>query len=111
MNTIREILKICDKRLETKGITRAELLRRIGQSSTLFNMAEKRNSYFNIETFAGISKELNITIDELLGLEKMKVPEDIKAIEEMLVKISDRDRKIIGLIVKAYYDESVTKKN
>ena len=104
MNTVKEILSICDEKMKRIGITRAELLRRIGQSPTLFNMAEKRNSYFNIETFVAISKELEISLPELLGLENNNIPEDIKIIEEMLIKLPLKDRKMISLIVKTYYD-------
>ncbi len=107
MNTIKQVIEICDKRLKELGITRAELLRRANQSPTLFTMALKRNYYFGIESFVSISDALGIPLTDLLVLEEHTVPEDIKAMEDMLLKIPEEDRKMIALNIRNYYEKAL----
>lgn len=104
MNTVEQFMQICDQRLKELGITRADLLRRIGQSQSLFIMALKRKTYMGVEALVSISEELKIPISVLLGLEKRKIPSDIQLMEDMLLKIPERDRQVILLNIKNFYN-------
>lgn len=107
MNTIEQFVAICDERLDEMGITRAELLRRAGQSPSLFVMALKRNSFLKVESIIAISEVLNISVPILLGL-KENIPQDIRLMVDMLLKIPPRDRKMISLNIKNYYNAAVS---
>ena len=75
-------------------------------------MAEKRNSYFSIETLCKISDELNISLDDLLNTKfscNSEMPYDIREIETMLLAIPEKDREIILLNVKNYYEKSISR--
>ena len=109
MNTIKQLVAICDERLSVMGITRTELLRRVGLSETVFTMALARNSYLKVETLVAISKVLGIPLLELIGEKEEEVPHDIKVMEEMLMKISEEDRKMILMNIKNYYKIALQK--
>ena len=106
MNTVKEFIEVVDKRLREIGMSRWELSKRAGLSETVFTMALKRETYLRIENIEAISKVLEISIQQLLGLEERDIPDDIKTIEDLLLKIPERDRKMILLNVKNYYDEA-----
>lgn len=109
MNTIEQFMKICDERIAEMGITRAELLRRAGQSQALFNMALKRNSHLRIENIIAISEVLGISVPILLGIEE-NIPSDIRIMVDMLMKIPERDRRMISLNIKNYYEMAMSEK-
>lgn len=109
MNTIEQFMEICDERIAEMGITRAELLRRAGQSQALFNMALKRNSHLRIENIIAISEVLGISVPILLGIEET-IPSDIRIMVDMLMKIPERDRKMISLNIKNYYEMAMSEK-
>lgn len=67
MNTTEQIIKVIEERLEALDMSKAELLRRSGQSQSLFVMALKRGSSFRIESLVEMSKVLNISLPVLLG--------------------------------------------
>ena len=106
MNTVKEFIEVVDKRLREIGMSRWELSKRAGLSETVFTMALKRETYLRIENIEAIIKVLEISIQQLLGLEERDIPDDIKTIEDLLLKIPERDRKMILLNVKNYYDEA-----
>lgn len=110
MNTIKEFVAIVDERLKVMGISRNELLRRCGLSETVFTMALKRNMFLKIENIAAISKEISVSISVLLGLKEETLPRDIKTMEDMLLEISEKDRRMILLNIKNYYDEALLNK-
>lgn len=109
MNTIKQFMDICDERLTELGMTRAELLRKIGQSRSLFTMALKRNYYINVETIVQISEEIGISVPVLLGIED-NFPADVRKMIDMLLKIPERDRKMISMNIKNYYDLAMSEK-
>ena len=109
MNNIRQFMAVCDERLKEMGITRAELLRRAGQSPSLFVMALKRNSYLRIESIIAISEVIGISVPVLLGI-KESIPQDIRIMVDMLLKIPERDRKMISLNIRNYYEEALSSK-
>ena len=47
---------------------------------------------------------------DLLGLKEEELPHDIKVMEDMLLKIPEKDRKMIFLNIKNYYEISFTEK-
>ena len=108
MNNIKQLMAIVDERLKILGMTRAELLRRAGQSQSVFVMAISRNAPLRLETVDSISKVLGISVSVLLGLDK-KLPTDIQIMVDMLLKIPERDRKMISLIIKNYYEVTLNK--
>lgn len=109
MNTIKQFMDICDERLDEMGMTRAELLRKIGQSRSLFTMALKRNYYINVETIVQISDAIGVSVPVLLGLED-NLPNDVRRMVDMLLRIPERDRKMISLNIKNYYDMAMSEK-
>ena len=109
MNTLKQFIEIIDKRCSEIGISKWELAKRAGLSETVFNMALKRNSYLRLENIEAISRILEISMIQLLGLEEKSLPDDIKTIEDLLLKIPKKDRKMILLNVKNYYDEANSK--
>ena len=109
MNTFKQFMEICDERLKELGMTRAQLLREINQSPSLFTMALKREQYINIESIVQISKILSMPVSILLGIEE-SVPSDIRLMMDMLMKIPERDRKMIALNIKNYYDMALSEK-
>lgn len=104
MYSVKELVEFCDKRLKLMGISRPELFRRAGLSSTLFTMAVKRNVYIKIENLITIADVLGVTMSDILGLEKTELPEDIKFMEQMLLDIPPRDRMMIEKNIKNYYE-------
>jgi lambda repressor-like predicted transcriptional regulator len=110
MNTIKQLIAICDERLKIMGISRTELLKRAGLSETVFTMALARNSYLKVESLVAISEILGIPLMDLLGLKEEELPHDIKVMEDMLLKIPEKDRKMIFLNIKNYYEISFTEK-
>ena len=108
MNNIKQLMAIVDERLKILGMTRAELLRRAGQSQSVFVMAISRNAPLRLETVDSISKVLGISVSVLLGLDK-KLPTDIQIMVDMLLKIPERDRKMLSLIIKNYYEVTLNK--
>lgn len=111
MNTIKQLVAICDERLKVMGITRTELLRRAGLSETVFTMALTRNSYLKVESLVALSEILGIPLLELIGLKEEEVPHDIKVMEEMLMKIPEKDRKMIFMNIENYYKIALSKKS
>ena len=103
MNTVKEFIKICDERLKLLNMTRAELFKKANLSEPIFIMAMKRNSHLKIENIETISNILGISIQELLGLKDIDTPKDIKDMEDLLLKISEKDRKFILLVITSYY--------
>lgn len=110
MNTIKEFMNIIDERLKIMGISRWELLKRCGLSETLFTMALKRNMFLKVENIFAISKELDISIPRLLGIEETHLPDDIKNMEDMLLEIPEKDRKMILMNIQNYYNVAVSEK-
>lgn len=102
MNTVEQFMQVCDQRLKELRITRADLLRRIGQSQSPFIMALKRKTYMGVEALVSISEELQMPLPVLLGLEERKIPSDIQVMEDMLLKIPERDRQVILLNIKPF---------
>ena len=103
MNTVKEFIKICDERLKLLNMTRAELFKKANLSEPIFIMAMKRNSHLKIENIETISNILGISIQELLGLKDIDTPKDIKDMEDLLLKIPEKDRKFILLVITSYY--------
>lgn len=110
MNTIKEFMNVIDERLKIMGISRWELLKRCGLSETLFTMALKRDMLLKVENIYAISKEINVSIPKLLGLEEDPLPEDIKIMEEKLRVIPEKDRKMILMNIQNYYDVAIAAK-
>lgn len=110
MNTIKDFMNIVDERLKIMGISRWELLKRCGLSETLFTMALKRDMLLRVENIFVISKEINIPVPQLLGIEEDPLPDDIKAMKNMLLKIPKKDRKMILMNIQNYYDVAMTDK-
>ena len=112
MNTIKQLIAICDERLKVMGITRNELLKRAGLSETVFTMALSRNTYLRVETLAVISELLEIPLVDLLGINDAKkaLPEDIEVMENMLLKIPEKARKMILMNIKNYYEVALSEK-
>ena len=106
MNTVKEFIALCDERLKLLGLNRAELFRRANLSETLFIMALKRNTHLKVENIEAISNVLGMPMAELLGLEKMQIPKDIKAMEDLLIKIPEQKRKFILITIKNYCVET-----
>lgn len=109
MNTTEQILDVIDERLKEMGMTKAELLRKTNQSASLFVMASKRGSAFRIDSLVAISKALNISLSVLLGIDE-GLPKDIQYMVDMLLVIPEKDRKMIALNIKNYYDVTVSEK-
>ena len=110
MNTIKEFMNVIDERLKIMGISRWELLKRCGLSETLFTMALKRDMLLKIENIYVISKEINVSIPKLLGLEEDPLPDDIKIMEDMLRVIPEKDRKMISMNIQNYYNVAIAAK-
>ena len=109
MNTVKEIVAICDKRIKAMGISRWELQKRAGLSETFFTMALHRNSFPKVESLEALSKELGVPLIDLLGLGETELPDDIKLMESMLLKIPEEDRKMIAMNIENYYKKSLEK--
>lgn len=105
MNTIKEFMNIIDGRLKIMGISRWELLKRCGLSETLFSMALKRNMLPKAESICVISKEVGISVLTLLGIEEQSDSDDIKLIENTLVTIPKKNRKIFLTNIQNYCEE------
>lgn len=110
MNTIKEFMNVVDERLKIMGISRWELLKRCGLSETLFTMALKRDMLLKVENIFAISKEINVSVPRLLGIEEQPIPDDIKIMEDMLIKIPKKDRKMILMNIQNYYDVATSEK-
>ena len=109
MRTPKELLEFCEMILSKNNMSKTEFCRKINASPALFNMAEKRNSYFSVETLCNMSTELNIPLDELLNTkfaDKSSLPKDIQKMERMLLEIPEQDREMIELNIKNYYNRS-----
>ena len=73
-------------------------------------MALKRDMLLKVENIYAISKEINVSIPKLLGLEEDPLPEDIKIMEEKLRVIPEKDRKMILMNIQNYYDVAIAAK-
>ena len=110
MNTTEQIIKVIEERLEALDMSKAELLRRSGQSQSLFVMALKRGSSFRIESLVEMSKVLNISLPVLLGIDD-SLPKDIQFMVDMLMVIPENDRKMIAMNIKNYYDVAMAERS
>ena len=107
MRSAEDVYKICDDLIAEKGLTRADLCRKIGINPANYTMGVKRKSYFNVDVLYAISDELDISLDELLGTRFQisgDYSKDIKDIIRKLVTISPRDLKAVKLLV-TYFNE------
>ena len=113
MRSVKETIDYLNDRIKRSGMTRVDVLKQAGLSVTIFTMALKRNSYLKLETFESLSKILDVPISDILGLsekeltedeEKMlHLPDDIKSMVDMLLKISPQSRKMIMMNIENYY--------
>lgn len=112
MYTPEELVNFCDKKIKKMGMSKPEFLRSLGLSDTLFIMSAKRSTHIKLETLELIANKLGVTMKELLGLEdKEPLPEDVDDMLRILLDISEKDRKVIQLNLKNYYDLVIKDKN
>ena len=104
MFSVKEFIDYCDERIKLLGTTKTEFLRNIGLSETLFIMSLKRGTFPKLENIDLIAKSLGVSVERVLGLDNHAIPEDIKDMENMLIKIPESQRKILEMNIKNIYD-------
>ena len=106
MRSSKSFFNLCDKLIQQKGLTRAELCRKIGISPAAFNMSEKRESYFSIETLCDISDLLNIPLDNLIDTRfarDKELSEEVREIASMLSALSEKEVGAVKILVEYLY--------
>ena len=105
MNSVKEFMAIIDDKLGKMGDNRNNMLLKLGLSKALLRATEMRNTYPSVVNVAQIAEYIDIPIGTLLGTDK-DIPYDINTMVTMLLKIPEKDRKMINDIIELYYKES-----
>lgn len=107
--TGKEILEFVDLELHKRGKTIGEMSRAFGINQARFSMWKQKTVSPTLETLLLIANYLDITLDELIGVEKdlPALPDDILSMEKMLIHIKPEDREMILLNIKNYYEREI----
>jgi hypothetical protein len=97
MRTPEEVVNFCKNRIKQLKLGQVETLEKAGISTTIFAMSLKRNVYMRIETMSILAQMLNVSVGEMLGCDNSNLPDDIKNIVDMLLRLSEEDRKLIEM--------------
>ena len=111
MRNGKEFMSHLDGLLKEVRITRAQLLRDIGSSMSLFNMCEKRGNLPPAEAVFNISKRMNVSMESLLEDVSESLPSDIMRMESMLLQIPPEPRKDLEAYITYQYEKELKKKD
>lgn len=103
MRTAKETIDFLKKRIKRSGMLQKEVLEKAGLSVTVFAMSITRNSYLRLESLISIGEVLNISVEDILGIDKSELPEDIQKMVDMLKSLSPESRKMIAMNIENYY--------
>jgi hypothetical protein len=109
MNTVKEFVDVIDKKLEEMGDNRNNMLTKLGLARALLRATELRDTFPNVVNIVDISNYIGVSVGTLLGTDKNApdyIPDDIKTMVTMLLKIPEKDRKMLHDIIQLYYQQS-----
>lgn len=105
----KEIVEYCERLLRERNDTVYNMCSKIDVDRAKLSMWKQKIVDPRLGALVRISMYLGISIDNLVGLEENSdntffyVPDDIKEMIDMLLEISERDRKMIKMNIQNYY--------
>ena len=111
MRTVKETIDFLKETIKKSGMMQKDVLEKAGLSVTVFAMSIARNTYLKIESLISIGEVLNITVEDILGIEKSELPEDIQKMVDMLKSVSPESRKMIAMNIENYYKVELQNKD
>lgn len=100
-----QILAYYEPILKAQGKTMFDFSKHAGIKLPTFSwwkthedLSPKLDIVYEMAVYAGIS------MNEIVGVEDAYVPDDVRAMERMLVEIPEKERKMISMIIKNYFD-------
>ena len=109
MNTIKDFMNVIDRKLEEMGDNRNNMLMKLGLSKALLRAAELRDTFPSVVNVVDIANYIGVSVGTLLGTDKDTpnyIPDDIKVMVTMLLKIPEKERKMLHDIIQLYYQQS-----
>jgi len=111
MNTVKEFMAIIDDKLEKMGDNRNNMLMKLGLSKALLRATEMRDTFPSVVNVADIAEYIGVPVGILLGTDKREpecndIPNDVSTMLTMLLKIPEKDRKMLHDIIQLYYQQS-----
>ena len=111
MNSVKDFMAIIDDKLNEMGDNRNNMLMKLGLSKALLRATEMRDTFPSVVNVVDIAEYIGVPVGVLLGTDKEdteheNIPDDINTIITMLLKIPEKDRKMLHDIIKLYYKES-----
>ena len=109
MNNIKDFMNVIDRRLKEMGDNRNNMLTKLGFSRALLRATETRDTFPSVVNIVDIANYIGVSVGTLLGTDKNTpdyIPDDIRVMVTMLLKIPEKDRKMLHDIIQLYYQQS-----
>ena len=109
MNNIKDFMDVIDRRLKEMGDNRNNMLTKLGLSRALLRATETRDTFPSVVNIVDIANYIGVSVGTLLGTDRNTpdyIPDDIRIMITMLLKIPEKDRKMLHDIIQLYYQQS-----